>query len=277
VPYYAKADAPVIAQPTLIAPITLESADGEGTALMTVSGFEAGAAYEYTGAISLRPGASSLGPASDGITMRSVAGGVSVEVGTDSQTVNTLSIAGPSGLAQVYDEVYKQPVALRDITIVGTDPDTAPQAGNVAEIFRCAQAAVQQAGAGTPQFNRIQVPRTGAYMLQTQVLMGNDQGEPNTVVLPSTLVGGVPVWNSLELSMSEFGTVLLVPYSLVEVTGGDFQAIDTFASGSFTTRTFSQIVFLDATKVYAIVLAANSPLWNIGSGGQIKTELIAMC
>jgi hypothetical protein len=63
----------------------------------------------------------------------------------------------------------------------------------------------------------------------------------------------------------------------VEVIGGDFQAIDTFESNSLTIRVYSQVVFLDATKVYAITLGANSALWNIGNAGQIKVELIAMC
>jgi hypothetical protein len=276
VPYYLTDNVPVIPQPTLVAPITLQSEDGEGTALMTVSGFEDGAAYEYTGAISLRPGASSLGPASDGLTMRSVADGVSVEIGTDSQTVNTLSIAGPSGLAQVYDEVYKQPVALRDITIVGTNPVCAPTGG--AEVFRGAQAAVAAAAPGVPPtvFNRIQVPRSGAYMLQTEIRMGNGAGA-NTVVLPSEVVGGVPIWYGLQVGMTEFGTVIVVPYSNFEVIGGDFQAVQTFETNGLTIRTYSVVVVLDATKVYTVGLVSGNAAWNIGSAGQIKIELIAMC
>ena len=106
--------------------------------------------------------------------------------------------------------------------------------------------------------------------------MGNGAGA-NTVVLPSTLVGGVPVWNMLELVMSEFSTVNVVPFGVTEIIGGDFQAIDTFETNSFTSRTYSTVVFLDSTKVYAIGLVSNSALWNIGTAGSISANLVAMC
>jgi hypothetical protein len=121
------------------------------------------------------------------------------------------------------------------------------------------------------------VPRSGAYIMQTEIRMGNNSAAPNTVVLPSVLVGGVPVWESLQLSMQEFGTVTLVPYSTFEVIGGDFQAVDTFESGGLTFRTYSTVVILDATKVYTVGLVSGDAAWNIGSAGQIKVELIAMC
>jgi hypothetical protein len=112
--------------------------------------------------------------------------------------------------------------------------------------------------------------------MQSEIRMGNGAGA-NTVVLPSAIVGGIPIWNSLALGMQEFSTVIAVPYSQVEVIGGDFAAIDTFASNSLTIKTYSQVLILDATKEYAITLAANSAAWNIGDAGQIKVELIAMC
>jgi hypothetical protein len=275
-PYYLSKDQPLL-NPSLISPVQLLSADLETAAAIECRGYTAGEPTPYSGAIKLLPGASSVGAAAEGLTIRSVGGGTQVEVGTDGETPNVLAIAGASGLAQVYDEIYNQPVQLQPITLVSTDPDCVPQAGNVGEIFRCGQTAVGQAGAGQVQFNTIRVPRAGAYMMQTEIVMGNSQGQPNTVVLPSTLVGGVPVWNSLDVFMQVSGTVQPVPYSTVEVIGGDFQAIDTFATGKFTKRVFSQILLLDTDEDYAIVLAANSAAWNIGSAGQIKVELIAMC
>jgi hypothetical protein len=283
-PYYVDASEPVITAPTLVSVITLQGNVAEGPldvpAQIDVPGADH-ATPAYVGAIKLQPGGNVASPdGAAGVVIRAAdpvgAGEAAtiMEVGTDAEGPNQLFIAGALGLSEVYDELYNQPVALQTITIVASDPDTTPTGG--AEIFRCTQTAVAQAGAGTVQFNRIQVPKTGAYMMQSEIRMGNTAG-PNTVVLPSTLVGGVPVWNSLALGMQEFSTVIAVPYSSVEVIGGDFQAIDTFASSSLTIKTYSQVLFLDSTKVYAITLASNSALWNIGDAGQIKVELIAMC
>ena len=272
-PFYADSDAgAVLDQPTLVSTIALRSADASSTGYMTVGGAASGA---YQGAVSIQAGDNSVSPGNQVcLTMRGSATGTIVEVGDNAQTNNLLYIAGAEGVAQVYDEKYNQPVALQTITIVASDPDCTPTGG--AEVFRCGQAAVAQAGAGTIQFNRIQVPKTGAYVMQSQVTMGNNVGA-NTVVLPSTVVGGVPIWDSLILSMQEFSTVIGVPYSSFAVIGGDFQATATFASGSLTTKTYSTVVFLDSTKVYTVNLSANSALWNIGNAGQIKVELIAMC
>jgi hypothetical protein len=283
--YFARKVAPELTRPTLIAPITLQSVEAEGVlavpAAITVPG-PTHATPAYVGAVKITPGGNvAAEDGSAGIVIRAAAGetpsipaSTILEVGTDGEAPNQVLIAGPDGLSEVYNELYNQPVALQTITIVASDPDCTPTGG--AEIFRCTQTAVAQAGAGTVQFNRIQVPKTGAYMMQSEIRMGN-AGVTNTVVLPSTLVGGVPVWNSLALGMQEFSTVIAVPYSSVEVIGGDFQAIDTFASSSLTIKTYSQVLFLDSTKVYAITLAANSNLWNIGDAGQVKVELIAMC
>ena len=267
----------VLREPTLLTPVNLQSATedaNEVPAEIVTRGADHPSA-PYVGAIGLNPGGNVAAPdGADGLTIRATATGVALEVGTNAQAVNQLLIAGPSGTGQVYDEVYNQPTQLQTITIVASDPDCTPTGG--AEIFRCGQAAVAQAGAGTVQFNRIQVPRTGAYMMQSEIRMGNGVGA-NTVVLPSNVVGGVPIWYALQLSMQEFGTVIGVPYSSFEVIGGDFQAIDTFESSSFTIKTYSTVVFLDSTKVYAISLASNSAGWNIGTAGQVKVELIAMC
>lgn len=274
-PYYLENTSEVtLEQPILVAPITLKSFDLQADATVSCGGFQSGAPYPYTGAINLSPGESSLGAAADGLTIRAVANGAQVEVGTNGQAVNNLMIAGASGLSRVYDETYNQPVALQAITITASDPDCVPS--GVGNIFLCGQTAVAQAGAGVEQFNRFTVPRTGAYMFQTRFVLGNGVGA-NTVVLPSTLVGGVPVWNMLELVMSEYGTVSAVPFGTVEVLGADFQAIDTFEENSFTARVYSAVVFLDSTKEYAIGLVSNSALWNIGTAGSISANLVAMC
>jgi len=273
VPYYAESENPVIRQPTLVSPVALQNPAATSTGFLTVGSAAEGV---YEGAISIQPGQNALQPVGNqvGLTVRATTLGVNVEIGDNAQDENLLYIAGPDGVAQVYDEKYNQPVQLQTITIVASDPDCTPTGG--AEIFRCTQAAVAQAGAGTVQFNRIQVPRSGAYVMQSEIRMGNGAGA-NTVVLPSAIVGGIPIWNSLALGMQEFSTVIAVPYSQVEVIGGDFAAIDTFASNSLTIKTYSQVLILDATKEYAITLAANSAAWNIGDAGQIKVELIAMC
>lgn len=279
VPYYLT-DANVgaiLRQPTLVSAIDLESADGAASAQLSVVGLEGSppALSVYSGSIGLRPGTSSLGAAPAGVNIRSLANGVAVEVGTDGAgIVNTLGVAGADGVAQVYDEIYNQPVSQQAITIVASDPDCVPS--GVGNIFLCGQTAVAQAGAGVEQFNRFTVPRTGAYAFQTRFVMGNGAGA-NTVVLPSTLVGGVPIWNMLELVMTEYSTVNVVPFGVTEIIGGDFQAIDTFESNSFTSRAHSTVVFLDSTKEYAIGLVSNSALWNIGTAGQISANLVAMC
>jgi hypothetical protein len=290
-PYYAQAQGviaqPTLLQPTIVAPITLQGVATEGTlavpAQITVPG-TTHADPDYVGAIKLVPGGNpDAVDGSAGIVVRatasespSIAAGTTLEVGTDSESPNRILVAGVDGLSEVYNELYNQPVQLQTITIVASNPLCAPSAPG-AEVFRCTQTGVDAADAGPFVFNRIQVPRSGAYMLQSEIRMGNDSGEPNTVVLPSTLVGGVPIWNGIQIAMQEFGTVNVVPYSVNEIIGGDFQAIDTFESGGFTTKTYSVIVVLDATKVYTVGIVTNSNLWNIGSAGQIKVELIAMC
>lgn len=279
VPYYlSDVPNPVIVAPTLIEPVEIKSQDLTTNATLYVDGAAAGA---YQGAINISPGLNATAATGGaGMTIRTIAGAAAgsaattVEVGTNAQGPNFLYVAGPAGVSEVYNERYNQPVALQTITIVGTNPVCAPTGG--AEVFRCAQAGVDAADAGPLVFNRIQVPKTGAYMMQTEIRMGNGAG-PNTVVLPSNIVGGVPLWYALQMSMTEFGTVIAVPYSSFEVLGGDFQAVETFESNSITIKTYSTVVFLDATKVYTVGLVSGNAAWNIGSAGQIKTELIAMC
>jgi hypothetical protein len=277
--YYALENGGILQQPTVIQPLRIKAADASGsTATIFVDPLTSGA---YQGAVNITPGGNALVPTgSAGITIRAAPGGglatasTIVEIGTNGEGPNELYIAGASGVGQVYDEVYNQPVQLQTITIVATNPVCAPTGG--AEVFRCAQAGVAAAFGPPLVYNRIQVPKTGAYMMQTEYRLGNGPGA-NTVVLPSNLVGGVPQWFSLQVAMQEFGTVISVPYSSFEVIGGDFQAVETFQTNSIMVRTYSVVVFLDSTKVYTVGLVSNNATWNIGSAGQVKVELIAMC
>jgi hypothetical protein len=119
------------------------------------------------------------------------------------------------------------------------------------------------------------VPRTGAYQIQTQVSVGNQGALPNTVVIPSNIVGGVPIWESIGLSFRVQGGPS-IPYASFEVIGGEFYGDQAFAASSIITKTYTSIALLTAGVQYVVTLTAG-PNWNIGTAGQIKTELIAMC
>lgn len=273
VPYYLQEGAEIVA-PTLVSPLQLKSADEGGEAVVAVGGLAAGVAGPYTGAIFLEPGPSSAGGAAAGIAIRSGVGRTIVEVGADAESSALLYIAGPSGVGQVYDEVYNQPVALQPITKVQTAPLLTP--ANPEEILRATQPAIAAAIA-TPgsQFNVFAVPRSGAYMVQTEIAIGNATAV-NTVIIPSTLVGGVPIWKSISLGFQIQGTVTAVPYASFEVIGGDYYGDQAFSANGLITKTFTSVVILQAGVNYAVSLNAETG-WNIGDAGQIKTELIAMC
>jgi len=275
-PFYAEAgENAVIVSPTLQSAIKL-AADPVNGALdingaIYVDGADAGA---YAGAINIVPGSTAGGVAA-GITIREAAGpSTIVEIGANAQSNNLLYIAGASGVGQVYDEVYNQPVALVPITQVQTAPLLTP--ANPEEVLRGGQAAIAAAIA-TPgsQFNIFTVPRTGAYMVQTQIGVGNNV-PTNSVVIPSTLVGGVPIWSSLSLGFQIQGTATAVPYASFEVIGGDFYGDEAFAGNSQLTKTYTSVAFLTAATNYAVTLNCAAG-WNIGTAGQIKVELIAMC
>ena len=275
-PFYVEAgENAVIVSPTLQSAIKL-AADPVNGALdingaIYVDGADAGA---YAGAINIVPGSTAGGVAA-GITIREAAGpSTIVEIGANAQSNNLLYIAGASGVGQVYDEVYNQPVALVPITQVQTAPLLTP--ANPEEVLRGGQAAIAAAIA-TPgsQFNIFTVPRTGAYMVQTQIGVGNNV-PTNSVVIPSTLVGGVPIWSSLSLGFQIQGTATAVPYASFEVIGGDFYGDEAFAGNSQLTKTYTSVAFLTAATNYAVTLNCAAG-WNIGTAGQIKVELIAMC
>lgn len=281
VPYYMQEGAEVVLrQPTLVAPITLESFDEAAQAIMTVRGLTAGVPVPYTGGVSINPGASSLGTAPAGLNIHSIANGVAVEVGTDTATANTLSIAGPAGLARVYDETYNQPVALQPITMVSVNPLCAPAAGNTSEIFRCGQAAVAAADSGLGQANQFRVPKTGFYALQMEVSLFNGPAPaPPAINVPAIVSGGIDVYGSMELTIAE--SAVVIPYGTREIVGGSIFSSDCLLADNGFDSTFQALYLLDATKTYVFVLSVSRPAgssaWNIGPNGQIKAELIAMC
>jgi hypothetical protein len=277
VSYYARANGGRLVAPTLVSPIELVSADGNASADMTVQGFEGGVVSVYTGSIDLRPGTSSVGAAPAGVNIRSIANGVAVEVGTDGAgIVNTLGVAGADGVAQVYDELYNQPVALRDITLSATNPLCAPDPANVGEIFRCSQAAVAAAAVGAVGTN-FAVPKTGWYALQTEVKLGNAPAPaPTTINVPITVApGGVNLGEVLSFAIAD--GVVVEPYGLMEVSSNEMAVSEVLVANSIVVRTYTSMHLFEEGTTYTFTLRASSAVWNIGEAGQIKAELIAMC
>lgn len=280
---YLRAGQPLVVPSgsTLISAVNLKAADLSTTGAIFVNGDAAGA---YKGAIDIQPGINATSAqAGNGITIRTTAGAApgsaatTVEIGANAQGPNHLYIAGTNNggeVGEVYDDVYNQPVSLQPMTMVQTNPNLTP--ANPEEVLRSGQAGIAAAiAAPGTLFNVFQVPRSGAYMVQTEIAIGN-AGPANTVVIPSTVVGGVPIWKSISLGFQVQGTVTPVPYAGFEIIGGDFYGDQAFAASSLITKTFTSLAILQAGVNYAIVLNAEAG-WNIGDGGQIKTELVAMC
>jgi hypothetical protein len=165
VPYYLSKDEPLL-NPSLISPVQLLSADLETAAAIECRGYTAGEPTPYSGAIKLLPGASSVGAAAEGLTIRSVGGGTQVEVGTDGEAPNVIAIAGASGLAQVYDEIYN-PV-IKGTQVAGSSSALPVPAGPIG------------AFTFTPTV-------TGAYMLQVNINVRNADVIPVDGIIEWTL------------------------------------------------------------------------------------------
>ena len=270
--YYAKATEGVLTFPTLIAPVSILPSNESTTASIYVEG----ANGPYKGAIQLAPGANSTIPASqpDGLTLRAVAGGVSIEVGTDGQAVNTLSIAGADGLSQVNDPLYNPAVSLKAITMISTNPLCAPTPGNTGEIFRCAQAGVVASGT-TAIGNTFNVPTTGWYSLQMEVKLENAAAPAvPDINVPITPAGSIDIGETLSFVITQ--GVVVEPYGAMECVSSEFLASSILvASGNVIRQYVSQHLFEAGTN-YVFSLRSSSLLWNIGTNGQIKAELIAM-
>jgi hypothetical protein len=280
VPYYLADDAgTVINQPTLVSAIDLESTDRTAVAQLSVVGLEGTppALSVYSGSIGLRPGTSSLGAAPAGVNIRSLANGVAVEVGTDGVgIVNTLGVAGADGVAQVYDEIYNQPVSLQPIALSSTNPLCAPTPGNTGEIFRCNQDGVL-ASATTAIGTAFQVPRSGWYALQIEVKLGNAPAPAApTINVPITVApGGVNLGENLSFAIIK--GVVVEPYGLQEVSSNELAVAPILVANTITVRSYASLHLFDSTETYTFTLSSSSAVWNIGAAGQLKAELIAMC
>jgi hypothetical protein len=266
-PYYADK-----ARPELIAPVTISSANGVSKPVLNASSEVNG---PYTGALNISPSESSLGPACDGLTIAAGADGARVEVGTDSQAVNTLSIAGPQGLSRVYDELYNPAVSLKPITMVSVNPLCAPAPDNDGEIFRCSQAGVLSSATAAIA-NTISVPVTGWYSLQIEVKLENAVAPAAPDInVPITPVGTIDIGETLTLVFTQ--GVVVQPYGAQECVSSEFLASSIVQQGGNVIRQYvSQHLFTEGV-VYGFSLRSSSALWNIGTNGQIKAELIAMC
>jgi hypothetical protein len=297
--YYALANGGVLTNttlttPTLVAPITLQGTASEGAlavpAKIEVPGTNHGDP-DYVGSIALRPGGNvDASGGANGLVIRAAAGtapataSTIVEVGTDGEGPNKLFIAGPEGVGQVYDGVYNQPVALKNIVLTNVSATNIVDISNNGEIFRCVQDGVAQAAISAIGAT-IQVPKTGFYTVAIEVKVGNAPvPAPQTVVLPIGVFGGpLPepgVNNGANLSFAFVGpqpAQTVTPYGLMEVNAIEFSQNDAYTQGTTVVRQYTYMQLLDAEETYRFSMSAGSALWNIGAAGQIKAELIAMC
>jgi len=261
----------------LAAPVIIQ-AEAPATAGNPVIYVEGSAASGVGGSLALVPGSRTGAAAPDaGLTILAQPTGVSVYVGDNGQATNLLQVAGASGLSQVYDEIYNQPVALQAITMVNQNANITRDPANTSEILRCVQAGVAAIDAGgVGVFNTFTVPKTGFYAIQASYLVGNANAPAATTVnIPIT---GVE-YGSIGIFLEQGATV--VPYSSYEVVGSQLISQDITLQGRSVNVNSINMVLLTAATNYAIYMnvgrPAGSTAWNIGDGGTIKVELVAMC
>ena len=260
----------------LLSPVLIAPASGTaGNFTLSVDGTNASA---YGGSLSLNPGSNSVAPnGAVGVNIRATANGCAVEVGTDGATgtVNTLGVAGPDGVSEVYNPLYNQPMALRAITLSDTNALCVPQVGNVGEIFRCAQAGVAAAAAAAVG-TTFEVPRTGFYTLQIEYKLQNAPAPAAfDINVPIAPVDGVDIGQTLTFTIAD--GVVVEPYGSSSVGSQEFAVQSIVTQGSGITRRYVSEHLLEAGTEYTFTLRSSSALWNIGSAGQIKAELIAQC
>jgi hypothetical protein len=91
----------------LLSPVAIKPASGSaGNFELIVNGNNASA---YGGGLTLNPGSNSVAPnGAVGVNIRATATGCAVEIGTDGATgtINTLGVAGPEGIGNVYNTLY---------------------------------------------------------------------------------------------------------------------------------------------------------------------------
>lgn len=259
----------------LAAPVVIQ-AEAPATAGNPVIYVEGSAASGVGGSLALIPGSRTGAAAPDaGLTILAQPTGVSVYVGTNGQATNLLQVAGASGLSQVYDELYNQPMGLRALTLTNTNILAVPQVGNVGEIFRCVQAGVAASAIAAVGTN-FTVPLSGFYTLQIEYKLQNAPAPAATDInVPITPVGDIDIGQTLTFTISQ--GVVVEPYGSSSVGSQEF-AVQSIATqnGGITRRYVSEHLLVAGT-VYTFNLRSSSALWNIGSAGQIKAELIAMC
>ena len=282
--YYLKKGEPIPA-PVLVSAVDILSADGEASARLIVDGLASGVPGPYTGSLTIEPGASSQGPAPAGLTIRAGADGVSVEVGTNGAgVVNTMFIAGADGLSEVNDGTYNQPVKFLPVTINAvSNPAFARDSANTSEVFRCAQAGVDIANAGSPANVSFTVPKNGFYTLLTEIRLQN--GAVPDIVLPEVTPGASEpsIFGSMELNL-QFPSgegVITVPYGTLEWSGASFYNSNCFTANQGFTTTTANTYYLTTAQPYTMNFLTYKPTlavgnWNIGSAGQIKAELICL-
>lgn len=251
----------------LLAPVEIQ-AEAPGTAGNPIIYVNGNNTDPYGGSFALIPGANSQREArlDGGLTIRTAANGVIVEVGADGNTGatgpyldNQLFIAGRYGVSQVYDGVYNQPVGLVPITV--TVANYPPQVGNTGEIFR------STTFTGPLQQNQgIYVPQTGWYMLQTEVRLGG-----GAITLPG-IPAGVPGAISVALIVQSTSTT--VPYAVQTISANTLYSAAVLALDNYV---FQSIVYLTAATNYLFnVIGSPNSGWVLGTSGQIKSELISM-
>jgi hypothetical protein len=266
---------------TLVSPISLQAATVDGPLSTKPEIYIDGAnsiSPAYVGAVNITPGGMSPSVGA-GITIRSAAGpSTVVEVGTDTQSNNLLYIAGPSGVGQVYDEVYNQPVALQTITLTNVSPTNIVDTANPGEIFRCDQAGVL-ASATAAIGCTLQVPKTGFYMVAAEIKLANAPAPaPTSIVVPITVSAGFNIGETLTMSFSGPGSATTnTPYSVMDIGALDFSQDQILTVNDGPVRQYIWMQKFDSTLTYRFALRGSSALWNIGPAGQIKVELIAMC
>jgi hypothetical protein len=266
---------PAFIQSDLAAPVIFQ-AEAPATAGNPVIYVEGSAASAVGGSLALVPGSRTGAAAPDaGLTIVAQPAGVSVYVGTDGQATNLLSVAGANGLSQVYDEKYNQPMGLRAITLTNTNILAVPQVGNVGEIFRCVQAGVAASAVAAIGTN-FTVPLSGFYTLQIEYKLQNAAAPAAyDINVPIVAVGDIDIGQTLTFTISQGAVV--EPYGSSSVGSQEFAVQSIVSQGGGIIRCYVSEHSLVAGTVYTFGLRSSSALWNIGSAGQIKAELIAMC
>lgn len=183
--------------------VNVASGDGSTTGTISVVGNET---PSYKGALGLNSGANPLGPSLNIITGRTLGlNTMSVEVGNNSQ-INTLKIAGASGLSQVNDPVYNPATAQQLVNILGPDITTnypngwlasSPNDGTIITSSGSASFSVSKTGLYMLQGTASMAPTTvssGAFSLQATI---------HNAASPYDAVGGIVIGQPTPLSANE--------------------------------------------------------------------------